>query len=396
MSRIDWATAGLSDGVLCVATGVNGAANCKSLWIWADSAGGQISIADPAVTAGEVFHTLTTSPTRVALSEAAGTQPGNGGLWIRKRSGAPASVYVWAPRLQVGPDSGAADDELTLTTTAAIHPPRITYDPITLACLGMLVEGQASDTAQDTGLNAAVTAAQNRTVTATPWTVQFHGTGTVTLSGAHTAVITGTGLYQQASLTFTPSAGTLTMTPSGDVKNLDLINQAYPSSSIVNTTAGSVTRPADPIVLSGSAFTERFGPIQAAGAGTLVIEFRVPLGSTTAYALCDGLTRRFAYRNSGSNAWYAYDGVNTFGFGVIAPGTDAKVAVSFNGSSATSAANGVVITAPSTHTGSFLTAAALTVGNFELGASFALNSTIARISYIPRYITGAELAALTA
>ena len=51
---------------------------------------------------------------------------------------------------------------------------------------------------------------------ATPYTLSFKGTGTVTLSGTSTAgPLVGTGVNNRVSLTFTPTAGTLTLTLSG-------------------------------------------------------------------------------------------------------------------------------------------------------------------------------------
>lgn len=62
-------------------------------------------------------------------------------------------------------------------------------------------------------------ATQSKTVTAAQHTLSFQGTGTVTLSGASTAgPLVGTGPTDIVSLTFTPSAGTLTLTVSGTVE----------------------------------------------------------------------------------------------------------------------------------------------------------------------------------
>lgn len=89
--------------------------------------------------------------------------------------------------------------------------------------------------------NALVT--QSVTVTAQAYTLHFTGTGTITLSGASTAgplVGTGTGEQNRVSLTFTPSAGSLTLTVSGTVTNAQLEANAVPTSYIPNL-AGSGT-----------------------------------------------------------------------------------------------------------------------------------------------------------
>lgn len=98
--------------------------------------------------------------------------------------------------------------------------------------------------------NALVT--QSVTVSAQVYTLHFTGSGTVTLSGASTSgplVGTGSGERNRVSLPFTPSAGSLTLTVSGDVANAQL--EAGVRTSYIANTAGSgtVTRAADVLTL---------------------------------------------------------------------------------------------------------------------------------------------------
>jgi hypothetical protein len=67
--------------------------------------------------------------------------------------------------------------------------------------------------------NSALPVTQSVTVTAQAYTLSFYGTGTITLSGASTAgPLVGTGdVPDRVSLTFTPTAGSLTMTLSGEI-----------------------------------------------------------------------------------------------------------------------------------------------------------------------------------
>jgi len=69
----------------------------------------------------------------------------------------------------------------------------------------------------------ATMATQTRAVTAAEHTLSFRGTGTVTLTGASTAgPLVGTGANDIVTLTFTPTAGNLTLTVSGTVNDAQL------------------------------------------------------------------------------------------------------------------------------------------------------------------------------
>lgn len=106
---------------------------------------------------------------------------------------------------------------------------------------GVLIEGARTNLF----LNSATGATQNITVAATAYTLSFEGTGTVTLSGTSTAgPLVGTGALDRVSLTFTPTAGSLTLTISGTVERVNLEAGAF-GSSWIPTTGTSATRAAD-------------------------------------------------------------------------------------------------------------------------------------------------------
>jgi hypothetical protein len=106
---------------------------------------------------------------------------------------------------------------------------------------GILIEGSR----QNLFLNSAVGATQSITVTAAAHTLSFFGTGTVTLSGVSTdGPLVGTGEFNRVSLTFTPTAGSLTLTVSGGIKWVNLELGSFPTSWIPSD-GTAVTRAAD-------------------------------------------------------------------------------------------------------------------------------------------------------
>jgi Concanavalin A-like lectin/glucanases superfamily len=100
-------------------------------------------------------------------------------------------------------------------------------------------------------LNSETGVTQDVTVAATSHTLSFRGTGTITLSGTSTAgPLVGTGANDTVSLTFTPTAGTLTLTVSGSCTNVQLEAGAF-RSSWIPTAGASVTRNADILKITG-------------------------------------------------------------------------------------------------------------------------------------------------
>ena len=96
---------------------------------------------------------------------------------------------------------------------------------------------------------------QTVTVTAVEHTLSFYGSGSVVLSGVGSGTLTGTGTdAERVSLTFTPTAGSLTLTVSGSPKYWQLEVSPIATSYIRNTGAvgTSVTRLKDDIYLTSA------------------------------------------------------------------------------------------------------------------------------------------------
>ena len=126
--------------------------------------------------------------------------------------------------------------------TAAVNTPRWDYDPVAHVLNGLLLEDQRTNLL----LNSAALGTQSVAVTAQLYTLSFYGTGTITKSGAATGALVGTGAFpQRVSQSFTPTAGTLTLTVTGSVLNAQLeALQDFPT-SYIPTTVAAVTRNID-------------------------------------------------------------------------------------------------------------------------------------------------------
>lgn len=128
-------------------------------------------------------------------------------------------------------------DSSTLGRTAP--PPSYIAADVARFAPGLVIEGQRTNVLA----NTETLSTQSVSVTATAYTLSFWGTGSVTLSGAATGATAGTGAGNRVTRTFTPSAGTLTLTVSGSVQYAQLEQGAF-ASTYIHATAAS-TRGAD-------------------------------------------------------------------------------------------------------------------------------------------------------
>ncbi len=143
--------------------------------------------------------------------------------------------------------------------SAGVDVPRIDHDPNSLAPLGLLLEQSRTNLL----VQSDTPVSQSITVSAVQHTLSFYGAGTVTLSGAATGTFVGSGAFPaRAEATFTPTAGSLTVTLSGTITSPQ-IEEGAVASSYVSTGASAVTRAED---VSSIGLGAWFG----SSAGTLV------------------------------------------------------------------------------------------------------------------------------
>jgi hypothetical protein len=155
----------------------------------------------------------------------------------------------------IKPTDGSGDLTVTRATTAtrvnsagliesvAVNVPRLDYTDST--CPSILVEPQRTNLV----LNSATVATQTIASLAQVYTLSFYGTGTITLSGTHTATVVGLGT-ERKTYTFTAIVGALVLTVSGTCTNGQLEASSY-ATSYIPTTSASVTRNADVISKTG-------------------------------------------------------------------------------------------------------------------------------------------------
>lgn len=312
------------------------------------------------------------------------------------------------PKLALDFTTAVLDSRVTFTrTTGALNPatyinssgvltvatnnqPRFDYDPVTLVCKGLLIEEPRTNLL----LNTDLLSTQIVTVTAAIRTLSFYGTGSVTLSGAHTAVVSGTGIYPtRTTYSFTPTAGALTLTVTGTVQYAQLEAGTF-ATSYIPTTTTALTRNADVATMTGTNFSSWFN----ASAGALQVEYYKNSGtSTNARAVTFGplAAGSFATISSyGANktGWYAG------GLTGLATATDNSInkqciAYTNGGVFAGSTnASTVISSASSDFTG--VGSDALWLGTQSTGVNY-LNGYLRKINYWPQRITNAEVQAFS-
>ena len=213
---------------------------------------------------------------------------------------------------------------------------------------GVLIE----ETRINLFLNSAVGVTQNITVAAVAYTLSFRGTGTITLTGTSTAgPLVGTGVNNRVTLTFTPTAGSLTLTVTGSCTNVQL-EAGSSASSWIPTTGASVQRNAEAVYVASpgvsyplTVYVQFNRTVEAYPTNTAAINLDNSTGSerytllinattnlvqpivtaggvnhlavNTSPALTANTTTKFAVRASTASANYARDGVAGTATGAI-------------------------------------------------------------------------------
>lgn len=278
-------------------------------------------------------------------------------------------------------------------TSATNNQPRFDYDPVTLLCKGLLIEESRANSL----LNTDLLSTQIVTVTAAARTLSFYGTGSVTLSGAHTAVVSGTGAYPtRTTYSFTPSAGALTLTVAGTVQFAQLELGAF-ATSYIPTTTTSLTRNADAVSMTGTNFSSWFN----ASEGTFALSgsIFVNQGATTVNFLqvSNGVSNSVAmvlgmFDLTGP-LWQVLNTTTSasLDLGTLTLNTVFNMAGTYKVDSFAGALNGGTVQTDST--GTIPTVSLMGIGN-RLSGPY-MNGHVRKIQYWPQRLLNAEVQAFS-
>ena len=243
---------------------------------------------------------------------------------------------------------------------------------------------------------SAVAVTQTRTVSATEYTLSFYGTGSVVLSGTHSATLNGTSVNNRVTLSFTPTAGSLTLTISGTVTNIQLEVGSY-ATSLIPTSGGTVTRNQDIFTRDG------IGSLINSTEGTIFVEMA---------ALANDSTNRYISINDGSstNRIIFKFGTSSNNISALGLGTATSFSLSYSSATITNMnkialkykvndcalwVNGVEVATDTTFTA--YTANTLNQINFSNYASSGqfLDAKVKQLQVYKTALTDTQLAALT-
>jgi hypothetical protein len=361
-----------------------------SVYLKRDTGTGNIDITADGTT--WVTKTLTTEFQRfdVTASPTAGTK--TPGIRIATSGNA---VIAFGAQLS---DSASVDpyvyQPVAAPTSTAYYGPRFDYDPVTLAPKGLLIEEQRTQLLLNSSLAGTSLATQNVTVAAVAHTLSFYGTGTVTLSGTSTAgPLVGSGSYPtRSTLTFTPTAGTLTLTVTGTVQFAQLEVGAF-ATSFIPSGASQVTRAADSASMIGNNFARWFNQTEGSFF-TSVDTFAPTVGDKRVIGL-NGTACAFPFISSAAKP-AMYDGTALDIGALVSANAVVKIATAYDATTKYGTSAGASVASSSRSATFPLTPGISAYLGSQSGTSAHLNGHIQRIAYYPRRLANTELQGITA
>ena len=301
-----------------------------------------------------------------------------------------SGIYVWGAQVE----EGTTATTYIPTTNVPSAAPRFDHDPTTGESLGLLIEESRTNIL----LNSATLSTQSVTTSATAYTLSFYGTGTVTLSGTSTAgPLVGTGANDRVTLTFTPTAGTLTLTVTGTVSNAQLEQGSFPT-SYIPTTGTALTRSADVASITGSNFSRWF--VQNNGSFYCKADLQSPASSGQAPIFSvdnSGANSRIASRRSnlGVRNNSSSDGIDITNFSAW-NGEVKEFALTWVANDCALVDSGTLIGIDTSTVNPLSTVNQLLIGNVNTGVFLTrMGGHISRLTYFPERLPDSSLQTMT-
>ena len=290
--------------------------------------------------------------------------------------------------------------ELVAANTA-----RIDYDPVTLACKGLLVEPARTNLFLNSLVNGTSLSTQT-VATNGQYTLSFYGTGSIVMTGGYVGTLAGTGAYPtRVSLNFSAFISTVfTVTGNVQYAQLELSNAAsgsatYPS-SFIPTAGTSNTRAVD--VVTVNTLTPWFNSVE----GTILAQASSydVASAGNPRAVCDlgagTSSNRFILRYANNSVGVApravMNGTSTFntayGSPITALNNPLKQAMAYKSGNSASTLQGYgsVVTDSTAFAGFIPTALYLGTGN----TSVPLSGWIQQVLYYPKRLSNDKMLSL--
>ena len=322
---------------------------------------------------------------------------------------APTATERVLPRLALDFTTASLDTRITVTraanTATAINSsgviavvnanlPRFDYDPTTLTCRGLLIEESRKNNLLNSKIDGSNLPSQSIAVSTNALTLSFYGTGQVVLSGSHSATVSGVGAYPtRTTYTFTPTAGTLTLTVSGTVQFGQIETGSFATSFIpTDSTAGGITRNADVVTMTGTNFSSWFNNSEGAFA---IVADTVSTASCRLLNCNDGTTsNKIEMLKTTSlqiQALIYTDGAAATS-NTVTLGTQFKTCFAYKANSLAVALNGSTVATDTSVT--VPTVDRMVFGN-NLAGNATLNGHLAKVAYWPQRLINAEVQAFS-
>lgn len=283
--------------------------------------------------------------------------------------------------------------------TAAINTARFGYDITSGRMLGLMSEPTRSNLLLNSLINKTSLSTQSVTVTAQSYALSFYGNGYITLSGAAAATLTGTSNTVKSVLIFTPSAGSLTATVSGNVFWAQL-EAGINSTSFIPTDGTAKSRSGDSILFTGSAFSDWFNPV----AGTFICEAYIPHNVTNSYifsasngSTTNAISGNIAFSNGSGGVFLMVSGGVTQGQSppqITSSEGIYRIAGSYSANAFAGARGGVLGVGLSPSSLTVPTVDRLYVGAWGSGST-QMNGYIRRLTYTPRLLQNPEISGVS-